>query len=52
MMNVLTIGLGMIPVAGPILAILFPIAWTLIVDPDSAYDLLKDLVPGIDLTDR
>lgn len=52
MMNVLTIGIGMIPVAGPFLAILFPIAWTLVVDPDSAYDLLKDLVPGIDLTDR
>ena len=52
MMNVITIDLGMIPVAGPFLAVLFPVAWTLIVDPDSAYDLLKDLMPGIDLTDR
>ena len=52
MMNVITFGLGMIPVAGPFLAILFPVAWTLIVDPDSAYDLLRDLAPGVDLTDR
>lgn len=50
--NVITAGLGMIPVAGPFLAILFPVAWTLIVDPDSAYDLLRDLAPGVDLTDR
>ena len=51
-MNVITHGLGMIPVAGPFLAILFPVAWTLLVDPDSAYDLLRDLAPGVDLTDR
>ena len=47
-MNVITHGLGMIPVAGLFLAILFPVAWTLIVDPDSAYDLLKELAPGVD----
>ena len=52
MMNVITFGLGMIPVAGPFLAIFFPVVWTLVVDPDSVYDLLRDLVPGVDLTDR
>ena len=52
MMNVITFGLGMIPVAGPFLAILFPVGWTLVVDPDSAYDLLRDLAPGVDLSDR
>ena len=52
MMNVLPIGLRMMPIAGPFLAIAFPLAWKLIVDPDSAYGLLRDLAPAIDLTDR
>ena len=42
MMNVITIGLGMILVAGPLLAVMFRVAWTLLVDPDPAYDLLED----------
>lgn len=50
--DVLTNLISMIPVAGPFLAILFPVAWTLIVDPDSAWDMLHDLVPGINLTDQ
>lgn len=50
--DVLTNLISMIPVAGPFLAILFPVAWTLIVDPDSAWDMLLDLVPGINLTDQ
>lgn len=52
MKNVLTIAIGMIPVCGPILAIAFPVAWTLIRDPESAFDELKDLIPTIDLADR
>ncbi|KAL9038035.1 MAG: hypothetical protein Q9214_005443, partial [Letrouitia sp. 1 TL-2023] len=50
--NVLTMALGMIPVFGPILAVAFPVAWTLIVDPDAAFDELKNLMPGIDFADR
>ncbi|APA13765.1 hypothetical protein sscle_11g085350 [Sclerotinia sclerotiorum 1980 UF-70] len=50
--DVLTNLISMIPVAGPFLAILFPVAWTLVVDPDSAWDMLRDLVPGINLTDQ
>lgn len=52
MKNVLTIAVGMIPVVGPMLAIAFPVAWTLIRDPESAFDELKDLIPTIDLADR
>ena len=52
MRNVLTIALGMIPVAGPFLAVAFPIAWMLISDPDSAFEELKNLMPGIDFADR
>ncbi|KAL8729856.1 MAG: hypothetical protein Q9181_004861 [Wetmoreana brouardii] len=50
--RVLTDALSLIPVAGPTLAVLFPLAWTLIVDPDSALDELRDLVPGFNLTDK
>ncbi|QSZ32784.1 hypothetical protein DSL72_002363 [Monilinia vaccinii-corymbosi] len=50
--DVLTNLVSMIPVAGPFLAILFPVAWTLIVDPDSAWDVLRDLVPAVNLTDQ
>lgn len=52
MKNVLTIAVGLIPVIGPFLAVAFPIAWTLLSDPDSAFEELKNLVPGIDLADR
>lgn len=50
--DVLTNLISMIPVAGPFLAILFPVAWTLVVDPDSAWDVLRDLVPAVNLTDQ
>ena len=48
----ITIGLGMIPVAGLFQAIMFPVAWTLLVDPDSAYGQLNDPWPGLDLHDK
>ncbi|KAG8526385.1 uncharacterized protein KY384_000379 [Bacidia gigantensis] len=50
--NVLTMALGAIPIFGPILAVVFPVAWTLIVDPDSAFEELRNLMPGIDFADR
>ena len=50
--NVLTMALGMIPVVGPILAVAFPVAWMLIVDPEAAFDELRNLMPGIDFADR
>lgn len=52
MKNVLTIAVGMIPVVGPILAVTFPIAWALISDPESAFEEMKNLMPGIDFADR
>ena len=52
MKNVLTMALGMIPVVGPILAVAFPVAWALISDPESAFEELKNLMPGIDFADR
>ena len=52
--NTLTIAVGFIPVVGPIVQILFSVGWELISqdDPQGAYDLLKELCPGIDLTDK
>ena len=39
MMNDFTIVTVMIPFAGPFFAVMFPVVWTLVVDPDSAFDL-------------
>ena len=52
--NVLNVAIGFIPVAGPFLQIAFSVGWSLIVDSDSdeAFQILKDLCPGIDLTDH
>lgn len=49
--NVLTNLVGLIPVIGPILEIAFPLAWKMISDPDSAFEELNNLIPGIDLAD-
>ncbi|KAL8778972.1 MAG: hypothetical protein Q9213_007157 [Squamulea squamosa] len=52
--NVLTIGIGFVPVAGPFLQVAFSVGWTLVSqeDPEAAFALLKDLVPGILLTEK
>ena len=52
--NTLTIAVGFIPVVGPIVQILFSVGWEIISqeNPQGAYDLLKSLCPGIDLTDK
>ena len=52
--NTLTIAVGFIPTVGPIVQILFSVGWELISqeNPQGAYDLIKTLCPGIDLTDK
>ncbi len=52
--NVLTIGIGFVPGVGPILQIMFPVGWTMVSeeDPEAAFELLKNLCPGIDLTEK
>ncbi|KAL8913124.1 MAG: hypothetical protein Q9171_002018 [Xanthocarpia ochracea] len=52
--NVLTIGIGFVPGVGPILQIMFSVGWTLVSqeDPEAAFTVLKDLCPGIDLTEK
>ena len=52
--NTLTIAVGFIPVVGPIVQILFSVGWEIISqeNPKGAYDLLKNMCPGIDLTDK
>ncbi|CAO1603759.1 hypothetical protein XANCAGTX0491_007337 [Xanthoria calcicola] len=52
--NVLTIGIGFVPGVGPILQIMFSVGWTLVSeeDPEAAFELLKNLCPGIDLTEK
>ncbi|KAL9026402.1 MAG: hypothetical protein Q9196_004928 [Gyalolechia fulgens] len=52
--NVLTIGIGFVPGVGPILQIMFAVGWTMVTqdDPEAAFQVLKDLCPGIDLTEK
>ena len=52
--NTLTIAVGNIPVVGPLVQVVFSVGWTLISegDPKAAYELLKNLAPGVDITDR
>ena len=52
--NTLTVAAGFIPVVGPIVQVLFSVGWEIISqeNPQGAYDLLKNLCPGIDLTDK
>lgn len=52
--NVLTIAIGFIPVTGPFLQILFSVGWTLVSEenPAAAFALLKNMCPGIDITDK
>ena len=52
--NVLTIGIGFVPTAGPFLQIMFSVGWTLLSEenPQSAFETLKNLCPGIDLTEK
>ena len=52
--NVLTIGIGFIPGVGPLLQIAFSVGWTMVAeeDPKAGYELLKNLCPGLDLTDK
>ncbi|KAH9209922.1 hypothetical protein DL95DRAFT_279896, partial [Leptodontidium sp. 2 PMI_412] len=49
-----TIGafLDFVPIIGPLLQTAFAIGWALVLDPDSAFDILKEMAPGVDLTDR
>ncbi|KAL6712891.1 hypothetical protein ACLMJK_009603 [Lecanora helva] len=52
--NVLTIATGFVPVVGALVQVVFSVGWELISqeDPQAAYELLKNLAPGIDLTDK
>ena len=52
--NVLTIGIDFIPGVGPLLQIAFSVGWTMLAeeDPEAEYDLLKNLCPELDLTDK
>ena len=52
--NVLTVGIGFVPGVGPILQIMFSVGWTMVSeeDPEAAFELLKNLCPGIDLTEK
>ena len=52
--NTLTIAVGFIPGVGPIVQIMFAVGWEMISqdDPKGAYDLLKNMCPGIDLTEK
>ena len=52
--NTLTIAIGFVPVAGPFLQVAFSVGWTLLSteDPQEAFELLKNLCPGIDLAEN
>lgn len=52
--NTLTIAVGFIPVVGPIVQVFFSVGWELLSqdDPQGAYEVLKNLCPGIDLGDK
>ena len=52
--NVLYIGVGFVPGAGPILQVMFSVGWQLIIqeDAEAAYSALKDAIPHIDLYDK
>ena len=52
--NVFTVGIGFVPTVGPILQIMFAVGWTLVSqeDPEAAFTVLKDLAPGVDLTEK
>src|SRR5947208_2803654 len=50
--NTLYIAIGFIPGAGPFLAMAFTMGWTALTDPDSFFDDLKMLAPGIGIVDH
>lgn len=52
--NTINVALGFVPGAGPFLQIMFSVGWTLVSeeDPDAAFKILKDLCPGVDLTEK
>ncbi|KAH8423231.1 uncharacterized protein LDX57_000988 [Aspergillus melleus] len=47
--NSLTVAVGFIPGIGSIAAIMFPLAWVAVSDPDSFMETFRNLVPGVDL---
>ncbi|KAH6713512.1 hypothetical protein BKA61DRAFT_484663 [Leptodontidium sp. MPI-SDFR-AT-0119] len=49
-----TIGafLDFVPIIGPLLQTAFAVGRALVLDPDSAFDILKEMAPGVDLADR
>jgi hypothetical protein len=47
--NTINMGLDFVPFIGPILQTAFSVGWALILDPDSALDVLREMAPGVDL---
>lgn len=48
--DAITLSVSFIPVAGPFLAIAFPLGWTLIRDPNAFVQEIRNVVPGADIS--